>query len=55
MLLYKIMNDMSAGKSDKKHKAKPKIIRELKNIDKEYNRIILLKEQQSQSRSRNFN
>ena len=54
MLLYKIINDMSAEKSKKKHRDKPKIIRELKNVDKEYNRVILLKEQQSESRSRTF-
>ena len=55
MLLYKIINDMSAEKSEKRHKIKAKLIRDLKNIDKEYKRVIMLKEQQSKSRSRSFN
>ena len=55
MLLYKIINDMSAEKIKEKHRSKPKIIRELKNIDKEYKRVIMLKEQQGKSRSRSFN
>ena len=54
MLLYKIINDMSAEKSKKKRRDKPKIIRELRNLDKEYNRIVLLKEEESESRSRSF-
>ena len=54
MLLYKIINDMSAEKSKERHKSKYKVIRGLKDIDKEYNRIILLKERQSKSRSRTF-
>jgi len=53
MLLYKIINDMSAEKPKKNNKGKPKIIRELKKIDKEYKRIILLKEEQGAARTFN--
>jgi len=51
MLLYKIINDMSAEKSRKRHK--PDIMRELKKLDKNYRAALLPKEQQAQSRSFN--
>jgi len=53
MLLYKIINDMSAEQSRKRHEAKLKIMRELKKLDKNYQRTVLLKEAQAQSRSFN--
>ena len=55
MLLYKIINNMSAEQPERRRKVKPKIIRELKKLDKEYIRIILQREQQSKSSSRSFN
>ena len=59
MLLYKIINDMIAGKSRQKQEIKAECIRnirsELKQLDKEYRRAVLPKERHGGPQSRSFN
>ena len=67
MLLYRIISDINesksqinpAGKSGRKIKAKPKVMRDLRELlkraDEEYRQAVMLKERQGLSRSRSFN
>lgn len=56
MLLYKIINNMSekSAEPNNRNRLKQRVARDLRKLDEEYKRTVLLYEKQKTARSRSF-